>query len=260
MSSTGSGYDLDVSTYSPDGRIFQVEYANKAVESAGVAIGLKCSDGIVLGVEKLFRSKLTVEGTNRRIFTVENQTGVAYVGWDADGRPLAEVAQGECTEYRTTYGVDIPPHILSDRLGHYMHAYTCYGSHRPWGVTLLVAGYDEHDKQPFLHMVEPSGYSYRCKAGSAGKSRPAVKTEIEKLDLEKMTVKEGLREIARIIRVVHEDEKGFELECSWICAESQGKHVHVPKQVREEAEAWAKQRIEEQEMGGAAGGDATMQG
>jgi len=220
------------------------------VETAGVSIGLKCKDGIVIGVEKLYRSKLLVEGTNRRIFTVDNNAGLAYVGWDADGRPLAEVAQNECQGYRSQFGVDIPPHILADRLGQYMHAYTCYGSHRPWGVTLLVAGFDEHEKQPFLHMVEPSGYSFRCRAGSAGKSRPAVKTEIEKLDLENMTVRQGLREIARIIRVVHEDEKDFELESSWICAESGWKHAHVPKDLRDEATAWAKQKIEEQEMGG----------
>jgi len=240
-----------VSTYSPDGRIFQIEYATKAVESSGVAIGLKCADGVVLGVEKLARSKLLVEGTNRRIFTVDSKCGLAYVGWEADGRPLAEIAQTECMQYRETFGVDIPPHVLADRLGQYIHAYTCYGSHRPWGVTLLVTAYDEQSKEPFLHMVDPSGFSYRCRAGSSGKSRPAVKTEIEKLDLEKITVREAVREIARIIKVVHEDEKGFELECSWICAESSWKHAHVPKQIISDAEAWAKQKIEEMEMGGA---------
>lgn len=242
-------YDLDVSTYSPDGRIFQIEYANKAVESAGVTIGLKCADGIVLGVEKLFKSKLLVEGTNRKIFTVDTHSGVACVGWDADGRPLAEVAKTECTEYKGQFGVDIPPHVLADRMGMYMHAYTCYGSHRPWGVALLVAGYDEHAKQPFLHMVEPGGTSFRYRGCSAGKSRPAVKTEIEKLDLENITVRQALKEIAKIIRVVHEDEKEFELEASWICAESNWKHVPVPKALCDEAEAWAKQQIQEQEMG-----------
>jgi 20S proteasome subunit alpha 7 len=220
------------------------------VESAGVAIGLKCADGIVIGVEKLYRSKLLVEGTNRRIFTVDARMGLGFVGWEADGRPLAEVAQQECNSYRSQFGVDIPPHVLADRLGQHVHNYTCYGSHRPWGVTLLIAGYDEHDRQPYLHMVEPAGMSFRTKAGSAGKSRPAVKTEIEKLDLDKITVREGLREIARIIRVVHEDEKEFELECSWICADSQWRHVHVPKDVRLQAEAWAKQKVEEAEMGG----------
>jgi 20S proteasome subunit alpha 7 len=76
MASQGTGYDLSASTYSPDGRIFQVEYANKAVENAGTAIGLKCKDGVVLAVEKLVTSKLLVPGSNRRIFNVDLHAGL----------------------------------------------------------------------------------------------------------------------------------------------------------------------------------------
>ena len=70
MSSTGAGYDLSPTTFSPDGRIFQVEYATKAVENSGTAIGVRCTDGVVLGVEKLLASKLLVPGSNRRLHTV----------------------------------------------------------------------------------------------------------------------------------------------------------------------------------------------
>ena len=76
MASQGTGYDLSASTYSPDGRIFQVEYANKAVENAGTAIGLKCKDGVVLAVEKLVTSRLKVPGSNRRIFNVDLHAGL----------------------------------------------------------------------------------------------------------------------------------------------------------------------------------------
>ena len=63
MSSTGSGYDQSVFTYSPEGRIFQVEYAQKAVEAGGTAVGVRCRDGVILGVEKLVASKMLVEGS-----------------------------------------------------------------------------------------------------------------------------------------------------------------------------------------------------
>ena len=76
MTSIGTGYDLSASTYSPDGRIFQVEYANKAVDNSGTAIGLKCKDGIVLAVERLVHSKLLVPGANRRIQTIDRHIGV----------------------------------------------------------------------------------------------------------------------------------------------------------------------------------------
>lgn len=117
MSSTGAGYDLSVNTYSPDGRIFQLEYAFKAVEAAGCAIGLKCKDGVVVGVEKNVKSKLLKEGSNRRVFMVSPHAGIAFAGWDADGYPIASIAKDECDSYRDNYGVEIPPNVLADRLG-----------------------------------------------------------------------------------------------------------------------------------------------
>jgi 20S proteasome subunit alpha 7 len=207
---------------------------------------------------------------------VDNHAGVAVTGWDADGRPLAETARDECWNYKSTFGVQIPPHELADRLGQYLHAYTTYGAYRPYGAAVLVAAYDERDKEAYLHMVEPSGNSFRYRGCSAGKvgwgarwacrasqltrrcdcaqSRQSVKTEIEKLDLENMTVRDGLREIARIVRIVHEEdkEKAFEFEASWVCAESAWQHVPVPKAARDEADAWAKQKLIDEDMGGAA--------
>jgi len=248
MSSTGAGYDLSVNTYSPDGRIFQLEYSNKAVESAGCAIGLKCKDGVVLGVEKIIKSKLLTEGSNRRIFGTSLHCGIAFSGWDADGVPVAKVAREECEGYKENFGIDIPPSVLADRLGHYMHAYTCYGGYRPYGIALLILGFDEHDKQAYLHVVETSGVQFRYRGCSIGKGRQTVKTELEKLDLENLTCRQGLKEIARIIRVVQNDddrEKSFEFEASWVCQESNWKYQQIPKSIRDEADTWAKQKIEE---------------
>jgi hypothetical protein len=67
MSGIGTGYDLSTTTYSPDGKVFQVDYAGKAVDNGGLALGIKCSDGVVLGVEKLVPYKMLVPGSNRRI-------------------------------------------------------------------------------------------------------------------------------------------------------------------------------------------------
>lgn len=72
-------YDQSVSTFSPDGKIFQVEYAQKAVETAGTSIGVRCSDGIIIGVEKLVTSKLLVEGSGNRIKAVDDHIGVVCV-------------------------------------------------------------------------------------------------------------------------------------------------------------------------------------
>lgn len=108
MTSIGTGYDLSASTYSPDGRIFQVEYANKAVENSGTAIGLRVKDGVVLAVEKLVHSKLLVPGVNRRIQIADKHIGLATAGLLADGRQLAGRTRDEASNYRDTYG-GVPP-------------------------------------------------------------------------------------------------------------------------------------------------------
>ncbi|KAF8370017.1 hypothetical protein HHK36_031956 [Tetracentron sinense] len=76
MSSIGTGYDLSVTTFSPDGRVFQIEYAAKAVDNSGTVIGIKCKDGIVMGVEKLIASKMMLPGSNRRIHSIHRHSGM----------------------------------------------------------------------------------------------------------------------------------------------------------------------------------------
>ncbi|GER51952.1 proteasome subunit alpha type [Striga asiatica] len=79
MSSIGTGYDLSVTTFSPDGRVFQIEYAAKAVDNSGTVVGIKCKDGVVMGVEKLIASKMMLPGSNRRIHSVHRHSGMSSV-------------------------------------------------------------------------------------------------------------------------------------------------------------------------------------
>ncbi|XWS52672.1 hypothetical protein CRYUN_Cryun11dG0091000 [Craigia yunnanensis] len=99
MSSIGTGYDLSVTTFSPDGRVFQIEYAGKAVDNSGTVIGIKCKDGIVMGVEKLIASKMMLPGSNRRIHSVHRHSGMAVAGLAADGRQIVARSKSEATNY-----------------------------------------------------------------------------------------------------------------------------------------------------------------
>lgn len=157
MSSTGSGYDYSCGTFSPDGRIFQVEYAQKAVENSGTAIGIKCNDGIVLAVEKPQMSKMLVSGSNRRIFGIDEHCGIAVTGVTADGRQIVNRAREESKSYEDTYGHKILPTVLSNRLALFIHYFTVHGSLRPFGASTLIAAYDDDIKSPELYMIEPSG-------------------------------------------------------------------------------------------------------
>ncbi|KAJ8491301.1 hypothetical protein OPV22_013022 [Ensete ventricosum] len=245
MSSIGTGYDLSVTTFSPDGRVFQIEYAAKAVDNSGTVIGIKCKDGIVMGVEKLISSKMMLAGSNRRIHAVHRHSGMAVAGLAADGRQIVARAKSEATSYERVYGEPIPVKELADRVASYVHLCTLYWWLRPFGSGIILGGYDRDGPQ--LYMIEPSGVSYRYFGATIGKGRQAAKTEIEKLKLSEMTCREGIIEVAKIIYGVHDEakDKAFELEMSWICDESNRQHQKVPDALLEEAKTAAKTALEE---------------
>lgn len=108
MGSIGTGYDLSAATYSPDGRIFQVEYALKAVDHSGCCIGIRTTDGIVLAHEKLLASKLLARRANSRITTIDRHVGFVAAGLVADASHLAARAQEEAESYKDTYRNPIP--------------------------------------------------------------------------------------------------------------------------------------------------------
>lgn len=259
MSSTGSGYDYSCGTFSPDGRIFQVEYAQKAVENSGTAVGIKCSDGIVIAVGKAQASKMLVAGSNRRVFGIDSHAGIAVTGYAADGRQLVNRAREEAQSYKETYGHKIVPSVLSNRLSLYMHYFTMYGSLRPFGSTALIAAYDEDVKTAELYMLEPSGATYRFLACAAGKGQNAAKTELEKILNKRgtagITCREAVVELARILQLVRDQskEKPLELEMGWLCAETDWKHALVPQALVTAADKLAVAALE----GGAVAEEAT---
>jgi len=244
MTSIGTGYDLSASTYSPDGRIFQIEYAGKAVENSGTVIGLKVKDGVVLAVENLVHSKLLVPGANRRIQTIDPHIGLATAGFLADGRKIAAVARDEVAEHRKFYQFPCTLKNLVDRLGLHVQAYTLYSWVRPFGISTIIGAVDKDG--PGLYVIEPSGSSFGYHSAAIGKGRQLAKTELEKLKLSEISLRESVIEAARIIYLVHEDakEKEFELELSWIGPETNNTHLHVPKDLYTEAVEKAKAALE----------------
>ncbi|XP_065832477.1 proteasome subunit alpha type-3-like [Oscarella lobularis] len=245
MSSIGTGYDLSSATFSPDGRIFQVEYAQKAVESSSTAIAVKGKDGVVFGVEKLIVSKLHEPTANRRIFNVDHHVGMATCGLIADAREVADRARKECVDYQSFYGSPIPAKHLSERISMYVHLYTLYSSVRPFGCSLLLGSY-EHSG-PHLYMIEPSGVAWGYHACAIGKARQAAKTELEKLNPKNMTCVELVKEVAKIIHFVHDEvkDKQFQLEMSWVGEVTGGKHEMVPQDILSDAEKYAKESLVE---------------
>jgi len=257
MSSTGAGYDYSCGTYSPDGRIFQVEYAQKAVENSGTAIGITCIDGIVLAVEKPMLSKMLVAGSNRRIFGIDSHAGIAITGFTADGRQLVNRAREESQSYRETYGHKIIPSILANRLALYVHYFTTHGSLRPFGSSVLIAAYDEDLKKPELYMLEPSGVCFKYFGCAAGKGAQAAKTELEKItsrmEENGLTCRQAVKELAKIMHTIRDTskDKPFELELGWLCEESKWAHSLVPADLIDEADKLARVDLDVSNTGAA---------
>ncbi|XP_065919126.1 proteasome subunit alpha type-3-like [Dysidea avara] len=246
MSSIGTGYDLSASQFSPDGRVFQVEYAMKALDNSGTAVGIRCKDGVVFAVEKLVQSKLYEPGANRRYFTIDRHIGMVVAGLIADARQIVERAREEAADYRSYYTSPIPVKQLTNRVSSFVHVYTLYSAVRPFGCSAMLGSHDQTDG-PQLYMVDPSGLSWGYKGVAIGKAKQAAKTELEKLKVDELTCQEAIKEAAKIIYVIHDEvkDKEFELELSWVGAVTDGKHKVVPQDVFQEAEQYAKDAIAE---------------
>mmetsp|Transcript_23350 Transcript_23350/g.75555 ORF Transcript_23350/g.75555 Transcript_23350/m.75555 type:complete len:255 (-) Transcript_23350:329-1093(-) len=252
MAGTGAGYDLSVTTFSPDGRVFQVEYAGKAVENSGTSIAICCKDGVIFAVEKFLNSKMLVPGTIKRTFPVSRNSGIAVAGMLADSRQLVARARSEAHQYLSSYGEEIPPEILAERIGLFVHAYTLYWSIRPFGCAILLGCVDKETKKPSLFCIEPQGQVSKYKGTAEGKGKMAAKTEIEKLFAsagDDLTCEKALVHVAKILHKVHDEkDKDFELEISWICPASKYEYSGVPVDIMKAAEAEAKRMLEAEEQ------------
>ena len=221
MASIGSGYDLSVSTFSPDGRVFQVEYANKAIDNSGTAIAMVYNSGIVFAVDKYVSSKMIVPGTNRRVFTIDNRIGCCIAGFVSDANRIVSVARSESINYQKIYGSTIPIRVLAERIAMFMHNFTLYGSVRPFGCSLLLGGFDQ-DRGIELYCVNPSGSCYKYNAMAIGKGRQFAKTDLEKLLGRDLSEEDALYEAARVIIQSREEgaSNNLELELATICCSS----------------------------------------
>lgn len=251
----GAGYDLSVSTFSPDGRVFQVEYAAKAVDNSGTTLSVVCKDGIVFAVEKLLLSVMAVPGTAPRIFAIDRHATIVVAGFIADGREIVSRARLEASEYRRVYDEPIPGRVLSEHLALFVHAYTLAWSERPFGAAILLGVCEKEGLEGDgssatpkveLYSLDCAGVCYKYYGTALGKGRQSAKTEIEKLDRENLTMEECLVQVAKIMHKVHDEtkEKDMELEMAWIGASSNWQHQLVPKDLMEKAEEQARKLLE----------------
>jgi proteasome alpha subunit len=159
-----AGYDRAITIFSPEGRLYQVEYAFEAVKRGMTALGVKAMDGVVLAVEKRSSSPL-IEGTEK-IKKIDAHVGVAFAGLFGDARVLIDQARIYAQSHRLVYGEPIPIELLVKRICDIKQVYTQHGGVRPFGVAFLFAGVDRAG--PHLVQTDPGGTYLRCKARAIG--------------------------------------------------------------------------------------------
>jgi proteasome alpha subunit len=165
-------YDRAITVFSPDGRLFQVEYARVAVTRGTTTAGLKFKDGIVLMADKKIASKLMEASSVEKIFQIDEHVGCATSGLVADARVLVDYARIVAQINKVTYDERIGVDLLVKKICDYKQNYTQYGGVRPFGTALLVAGVDSQGNH--LFETDPSGALVSYKAGSIGSGRNAV--------------------------------------------------------------------------------------
>lgn len=165
-------YDRAITVFSPDGRLFQVEYARVAVTRGNTTAGLKFKNGCVLMADKKIGSRLVETSSIEKIFQIDEHIGAATSGLVADARVLVDYARLVAQINKVTYNEKIGVDLLVKRICDYKQNYTQYGGVRPFGTALLVAGVD--DLGVHLFETDPSGALVSYKAGSIGAGRNAV--------------------------------------------------------------------------------------
>lgn len=217
-------YSFSLTTFSPSGKLVQIEYALAAVSGGAPSIGIKCAKGVVLATEKKHKSIMYDEHSIMKIQRITKQIGMIYSGMGPDYRLLVNKARKIAQQYEMLYDEPIPVTQLVQKVAYIMQEYTQSGGVRPFGVSLLTAGYDAHEEKPYLFQCDPSGAYFAWKATAIGKNFVNGKSFLERrysedLELEDavhtaiLTLKEGFegQMTADNIEIGVCDEKGFKV-------------------------------------------------
>ncbi|MEM2963056.1 MAG: archaeal proteasome endopeptidase complex subunit alpha [Candidatus Anstonellales archaeon] len=183
-------YDRAITVFSPDGRLFQVEYAKEAVKRGATAVGLVAKDGVVLAASKMAPSRLLVPASMRKIFEIDSHIATTASGLIADARRLVDIARLDAQRHRLAYSEPASVEMITRNICDLMQVYTQYGGIRPFGVALLIAGIQ--DERPVLYEAEPSGALTGFLADAIGAGKKEAEDFFEKEYKESINIEEGI--------------------------------------------------------------------
>ncbi|KAK7464431.1 proteasome component pup2 [Stygiomarasmius scandens] len=207
---TRSEYDRGVNTFSPEGRLFQVEYAIEAIKLGSTTVGIKTPEGVIIAVEKRVQSPLLESSSIEKIMEIDSHLGCAMSGLTADARTMIDHARVTAQNHAFTYDEKIKVESVTQavcdlalRFGESVHDEDAMMS-RPFGVALLIAGVDELGPQ--LFHTDPSGTFVRYNAKAIGSGSEAAQAELQDKWHSKMTLQEAQILTLRVLKQVMEEK------------------------------------------------------
>ncbi|OQR88324.1 proteasome subunit alpha type-5 [Achlya hypogyna] len=224
-------YDRGVNTFSPEGRLFQVEYAIEAIKMGTTAVGIRTTEGVVLAVEKRITSPLLEPSSIEKIMEVDSHIGAAMSGLTADARTLIDHARVEATNHWFSYNERIRVNALTQAVCDLALSFgegSDENNHkqkmsRPFGVALLIAGVD--DSGPHLFYSDPSGTYLRVHAKAIGSGQQGAQNNLKESYNENMSLADAQKlAIGTLKQHMEEKLSSINVELAVVTAEH-GFHV-----------------------------------
>ena len=200
-------YDRAITVFSPDGRLFQVEYAREAIKKGSTALGIRFKNGVVLISDKKVRSRLVEQNSMEKIQLIDDYVATVTSGLVADARILIDLARVSVQQEKITYGSLVNIENLVKKVADQMQQYTQYGGVRPYGVAMIFAGSDSIG--PRLFDCDPAGTINEYKAVVIGEFRNQVLESLEKEYKEDLSEKDAISLGIKALRKAYEDPSEF---------------------------------------------------